>query len=42
VGVPGAEPHIAGMVFHPNPAVAALFLLLTAIAVLWSRRQAAA
>jgi uncharacterized protein DUF6640 len=41
-GRPGAEPHIAGMVFYPNLVVAALFLILTAIAVLWSRRPAAA
>jgi hypothetical protein len=33
----GAEPRIAGMVFYPNLAVAALFLLLTAIAALWGR-----
>jgi hypothetical protein len=37
----GAQPHIAGMVFYPNLAVAALFLLLTAISVLWGRRPAA-
>jgi hypothetical protein len=40
-GRPGAEPHIAGMAFYPNLAVAALFLLLTAIAALWGRRPAA-
>jgi hypothetical protein len=40
-GRPGAEPHIAGMVFYPNLAVAALFLLLTAMAALWGRRLAA-
>jgi hypothetical protein len=40
-GRPGAEPHIAGMAFYPNLAVAALFLLLTAIATLWGRRPAA-
>lgn len=37
-GRPGAEPHIAGMVFYPNLAVAALYLLLTAIALVWTRR----
>lgn len=41
-GRPGAEPHIAGMVFYPNLAVAALFLLLTAIAALWAHRRPAA
>lgn len=38
-GRPGAEPHIAGTVFYPNLAVAALFLVLTAISVVWARRQ---
>lgn len=37
-GRPGAEPHIAGMVFYPNLAVAALFLLFTVVALVWVRR----
>jgi hypothetical protein len=41
-GRSGAEPHIAGMAFYPNLAVAALFLLLTAIAALWAHRRPAA
>jgi hypothetical protein len=36
-GRPGAEPHIAGMVFYPNLAVAALFLALTAVSLVWAR-----
>jgi hypothetical protein len=39
-GRPGAEPHIAGMVFYPNLAVAALFLLCTVVALVWARRAA--
>jgi hypothetical protein len=31
-GPPGAVPHIAGWVFYPNVAVAALFLVITAAA----------
>jgi hypothetical protein len=40
-GRPGSEPHVADVVFYPNLAVAALFLVLTAVAVVWSRRIAA-
>lgn len=36
-GTPGHEPHIDGMVFYPNLAVAALFLLLTLVAGVLSR-----
>ena len=36
-GTPGHEPRIDGMVFYPNLAVAALFLLLTATAGWLSR-----
>lgn len=38
-GRPGAEPHIVGRVFYPNLAVAALFLTLTAVSLVWARRR---
>ena len=31
-GKPGAEPHLEGMVFYPNLAVAGVFLLITIVA----------
>jgi hypothetical protein len=37
-GTPGHEPRIGGMAFYPNLAVAAVFLLLTAVAGWFARK----